>query len=110
MVFGLIVGLLGPTIDYPMPSYSDKIEHALSFFILTCWFSGIYKRQAFPWLALALIIFAAATEYLQLALAQGRFGDVQDFMADVAGIGIGLIFALAGLDRWCAWIEARILR
>ena len=43
-------------------------------------------------------------------MSRGRVGDPVDFLADAAGIGVALLVALAGGDRWCEFAESLLPR
>lgn len=84
---------------------SDKTEHLLAFAMLAFWFGSIVVRRDLLWLALALLAFGALIEVAQGLMRLGRQADVNDVVADGAGILIGLALALTPLGRWARWLE-----
>ena len=96
-VFALLLGIslamfLTPGDDVPEGGPNDKVVHALIFVALAV--AGRWARV--PWLALGigLAAYAAVTEILQATLPIHRDGNVPDWLADAAGIGVGLLLAL----------------
>jgi len=86
----------------------DKIMHGLTFLGLTLWFAGAYEPRRYLWLAAALLGFGAGIEFFQAGLTH-RSAELMDWLADGLGIAAGLAMALAGLSRWCYWIESSVL-
>ena len=102
----LVLGIYWPVIFWlthiPVPDVarqsgmSDKTMHVLAYFALTflVWFAvSPYQKAGWGnlkvWIVLATVIgYAAIDEYLQGYV--GRSVDVQDFIADVFGIVLGL--------------------
>ncbi len=70
--------------------YLDKIQHALIFFILTVSGCLAFKQKIWA-VILGLAIFGAIIEVLQATLTTTRTGDFYDWLADIAGILIGLM-------------------
>jgi hypothetical protein len=99
-VFALLLGIslvmfLTPRDDVPQGGPNDKVTHALIFVVLTV--AGRWARVPWPALGLGLAAYAAVTEILQATLPIHRDGNVPDFLADVVGIGVGLLLSLAAL-------------
>ena len=70
--------------------YLDKIQHALIFLILSI--SGYLAFKQKMWaITLGLTIFGAIIEVLQATLTVTRTGDVYDWLADIAGLLIGIM-------------------
>jgi len=90
--------------------YVDKWLHGITFVFLAIWFSGQYRPRAYWRIALGLLAFGVLTEACQ-RLVTYRSADWFDLVADAAGIGTGLIIALAGAGGWSlrveAWLQAR---
>ena len=86
----------------------DKFAHVLGFFGLTLWFTGIYRRQHYAWLGIAMLVFGGVTELLQESLSRSRSGDVMDLLADAIGIALAIATALLGGERWCELVERRL--
>jgi VanZ family protein len=74
----------------------DKIEHLLAFFVLT-----VLARMGWPqrgWLTSAVLLgYGIGIELVQGSASFGRTASAADVIADLIGIGLGLIFA--GLFR-----------
>lgn len=70
----------------------DKIEHLLAFFVLT-----VLSRMGWPqrgWLMSALLVaYGIGIELAQGATTLGRTASAADVVADLFGIGLGLVFA-----------------
>ena len=70
--------------------YLDKIQHALVFLILSISGHLAFKQKMWA-ITLGLTIFGAIIEVLQTTLTITRTGDIYDWLADIAGILIGLM-------------------
>ena len=88
----------------------DKWAHFVAFVVLTVWFSGLYRRRSYWRIAAGLATFGLLIEICQ-RLVGYRSADGYDFAADVAGIALGLVIALAGVGGWGlrieSWLDAR---
>jgi VanZ family protein len=82
----------------------DKLLHAVTYFVLACWFGGIYRSGRYGTLAVGLLLLGAAIELLQRAGGE-RMGEWLDLAANAVGITMGLGLAHLGLGGWCGWIE-----
>ncbi|MCH6573521.1 MAG: VanZ family protein [Proteobacteria bacterium] len=100
MVMSVLPGL--PTFTV---LYSDKIFHAITYFVLMIWFSGIYLPSRYWSIALALL--GVALEFFQ-TLFPDRFFDSWDIAANVTGVAIAWLVAVKGMGNWCQLIERRI--
>ncbi len=89
---------------------ADKWAHVLSFFVLTVWFAGQYRRGSYWRLALGLLAFGALIEVCQAAVGY-RSAEWLDLGADAVGILAGLGIAWLGMGGWCQrvelWLAAR---
>ena len=99
-VFALLLGIslamfLTPGDDVPQGGPDDKVVHALIFVVLAV--AGRWAQA--PWVALGigLAAYAAVTEILQATLPINRDGNVPDFLADLVGIGVGLLLSLIAM-------------
>lgn len=92
-----------------LPGVSDKVEHFVTFTLLSFWFSSILVRRDFFWMALVLLAFGVLIEVAQEMMRRGREGEVLDVAADAGGIIVGLLLALTPLGRWAGWIERLLL-
>ena len=69
----------------------DKVQHVTIFLALT-----LIGAFAFPrikiYIVAGLIVYGASTELLQGALTLTRLSSINDWLADVVGVCIGLVF------------------
>ncbi len=86
---------------------NDKSAHFFAFVALMGWFSGVFRSNWFPLLALLLVGFGVGIELLQGQLGH-RTAEVADALFDFSGILVAWIIAAAGLDGWAEFIEARL--
>jgi VanZ family protein len=99
-----------PNTELPDLKVSDKIEHLLAYVALGFCFASVVVRRDWGWLVLSLLAFGALIEVAQGMMSLGRSADVRDFVADGAGIAIGLLLALTPLGRWARWLESLFFR
>lgn len=110
-----LLGAVAPVDDSSMlffslfPYLSDQSMHAFAFFALTIWFAGAYETRSYLPLAAALLAFGGGIELIQSGLTH-RSAEMMDLLADGLGVTAGFAVALAGLGRWCQWVESRLLR
>jgi VanZ like family len=114
MLAGVLAMTLMPVVLLDMrmrqlASY-DKLAHGLAFLILAVWFSGQYARRSYLNVALGLLAFGAFIEICQY-FTRYRSADWMDLLADLVGIVIGLMIAVAGAGGWSLraerWLLAR---
>ena len=86
----------------------DKWAHVAAFAFLAVWFAGQYRRAAYWRIAVGLVGFGVLIEICQRAVGY-RSAEWLDIGADVAGIVIGLLIALAGAGGWSQRFENRYL-
>jgi VanZ family protein len=84
--------------------HADKWLHAIAFFGLTLWFSGLVARDAWWRMALGLLLFGLVIEGCQL-LVSYRIADWVDVGANTLGILLGMAIAAAGLGGWGLRLE-----
>ena len=92
IAFGLVMLFgLGITVGDVVPneSLNDKVEHVVAFFVLALglllfWVLAVLRA------GVVLAVYGIAIELLQLKMPD-RHGSVMDFMADIAGMAIGLV-------------------
>ena len=118
LLFAVLAGAVMPAIWIWPPHVArdvwfggaDKWTHAISFAFLAVWFSGQYRTGSYWRIALGLLAFGLLIELVQRSLSH-RTAEWYDVLADVVGIGIGLLVALAGLGGWSQrfeqWLESR---
>jgi len=85
---------------------ADKWLHGITFGILAIWFAGQYRPQSYWRIGIGLIAFGVLIEACQ-RLVTYRSAEWFDIVADVAGITVGLVVAMAGLGGWSLWFEKR---
>jgi VanZ family protein len=84
-----------PQRDLPKPGASDKIEHALAYFVLAILGAFAFReRRSLLHLFIFLCAMGGAIELLQ-AFSPGRSPDPIDAIADGAGAAAGVLAALA---------------
>jgi VanZ family protein len=90
---------------------SDKWLHGITFTALALWFSGQYARHSYWRLITGLIAFGLLIEVTQRMVSY-RTAELTDLLADLLGIGLGMVIALAGTGGWCmrfeGWLQNRI--
>ncbi len=82
-----------PAPSLPGVGLWDKLQHALAYLALA--FTGAIAfpdRRRHGWLCLGLLVLGASLEGLQ-SLIPGRFGSVEDMLANAVGVGLGLALA-----------------
>jgi VanZ family protein len=89
----------------PLFELNDKFMHMFGYVVLMLWFSGIYPRDRYRWIALALFMMGIGIEVLQEWMSVGRSADVFDVVADTLGIAIGYIAAVRWLGGWVQRLE-----
>ena len=72
----------------------DKLIHLSMYFIMSIMWMRLqsFSDKFFPWKNLLIVFFiASSTEFLQGVLPVGRYSDWADFIANSAGILLGII-------------------
>jgi VanZ family protein len=110
LVLAVIYTSLAPVGDMPSVSINDKLQHAIAYAITTIWFGGLLTRRHYWQLAASLLALGAAIEVAQGVMALGRTADVVDWLANAAGVTVGIGACLAGLGQWISWIERLVRR
>ena len=106
----VIAGSLAPTLPYTPPGQFDKLQHFGVYLLLTLWFTGLYPRARYGWVAVALVGLGLAMELLQQGMHLGRFAEALDMTANGAGVGLGVALALLGTGGWARRVEAWVRR
>jgi VanZ family protein len=89
-----------PQRDLPKVGVSDKLEHALSYFVLAILGSfGFREPRGLLYLFVLLCAMGGAVELLQ-AFSPGRSPDVFDALANATGAAAGILVALVFGFRW----------
>lgn len=116
LLLAILLAAVLPSILLPSRFYInawfglDKWLHALVFAFLAVWFAGQYQRESYWRIALGLAAFGLLIELLQSTITY-RSAEWYDFIADLVGIALGLVIALAGMGGWSLsverWLKAR---
>jgi VanZ family protein len=85
--------------------WNDKVEHASGYVALTLWFTGLYPRSKYGWIAAGLFAMGVGIELLQGWMAMGREADPLDVAANTTGIAVGIVLALLAFGGWAQRIE-----
>ena len=104
LVAGVAVGSLIPSSSIEGVELGDKGLHALAYFVLMLWFSGLYQRQRHWMLALAIFAFGFALELAQAGTPSRSF-DLADAAANASGILLALALAWFLFEGWCRRVE-----
>ena len=89
----------------PLPIHVwDKLQHAVGYFLLVLWYTGIYPRSRDRAIGAGALAFGILIEGLQ-ALTATRSAEFGDVAAEVVGIALALGLARAGLGGWAARLE-----
>jgi len=93
-LLGVVIVCLLPGTELPKVPVSDKLEHALAFFVLSAAAVQLFRRGApLAIVALGLLALGGAIELAQALLTTTRAMEAADFLADAIGIGAGLAIA-----------------
>ncbi len=84
-----LVVLYAPSGDGPSVPFADKLVH-FAIFALVAWAGRRVGLPVVP-LVVALVAHALLSEVLQATLLDERSGDPWDVVADVVGIGVGVL-------------------
>jgi VanZ family protein len=84
---------------------SDKLMHGLTFAGLAIWFSGQYARSSYWRFVVGLLVFGALIEACQ-SMVSYRTAETGDLIADVLGIGAGILIALTATGGWSLKFES----
>ncbi|MET4699309.1 VanZ family protein [Constrictibacter sp. MBR-5] len=91
----VVVGSLTPAAEMPEIEVSDKIQHFAAYAGLAFLAKIAWRPPGFlGWPLASVVIAGPAIELLQ-SLVPGRSASVGDAVADVIGVGIGVICAVA---------------
>ncbi len=89
---------------------SDKWVHGVTFAALALWFSGQYARRSYWRLIMGLVAFGLLIEMTQRMVSY-RTAEWMDLLADLLGLAVGMVIALAGAGGWCLrfeeWLQNR---
>lgn len=109
LVLAVVYLSLAPGIGVGGPSGSDKLGHGATYLLLAGFYGAVYRPRSFAPLALALIALGGALEALQAELAY-RTADALDLIANVVGVGGGLLLAASPAGRTLEGVEKLLAR
>ena len=87
--FALVMALLPQPPRVPGDP-SDKVQHMLAFFVIALLGALAFPRLSLVRLAVALALFGAFIEIVQLVPALNRTGEVLDWVADMVAVAVAL--------------------
>lgn len=88
-------------------NWDDKVIHAVVYFFLMIWFSGLYERRHQIVVAAFVLALGFFLEMTHLRLPY-RFFEPADLAANAAGVLAGLGLSLWFLAGWCQRMESRL--
>ena len=106
----LYLSLAPLNVPADLPTNFDKVEHAAAYVLLVVWFTGLVARPRYWRVVVALVVFGLMIEFLQAAMPFGRQGDPWDVLANITGIGVGLVIAATATGGWAQKVEAWLNR
>lgn len=106
-VVAVIVASIYPVTAALNVSWDDKAIHAVVYFLLMIWFSGLYERRHQIVVAAFVLALGFFLEMTQLRLPY-RFFEPMDLAANAAGVLAGLGLSLWFLAGWCQRMESRL--
>lgn len=109
LVLAVVYLSLTPAIEVGGPPGSDKLGHAAAYMLLAGFYGSVYRPRSFPSLALALIGLGGALEALQTGLPY-RTADPLDLIANVVGVGAGLLLAVSPAGQTLEGAEKLLAR
>lgn len=98
LALAMAVATLTPVAPGPGLPGSDKAHHLLGFAVLALPVA-VVRPRAMLWLAPVLAAYGGAIELVQPAVGRGR--ELADWLADLAGIGLGTLVGL--VTRRVGW-------
>jgi|TARA_B110000967_G_C18759674_1_gene497131 VanZ family protein len=99
LIYTLLIVIISlvPIPNLSLPEFKllelDKLIHLSIYFIMSIMWMRLqsFSDKFFPWKNLLIVFFiASSTEFLQGALPVGRYSDWADFIANSAGILLGI--------------------
>ncbi len=89
-------------------TFSDKLQHLVSYGVLGVYFGGVVKHRAFLSVLLMLLAMSVGLEFLQEAGGQRQF-DLVDMVFNAVGLALGGVLCRFGLGGWCRVVERWVL-
>lgn len=96
-------------IDQPnLPS--DYTLHLVGYGLMMGWWGQLFHRQSLPLVAIFVALFGVLMEVFQTWLTSYRAYDVNDMLANVAGIAIAVVLLCTPLHRSLLTVERLLKR
>ena len=109
VMFSVTVSLNDGGLPVVSDNINDKLVHMTGYGGLMFWFAQIYFQNKSRLIAAALLItMGVVLEFIQGATGIRVF-EVADMVANTAGVFVGGLLALMGLDKILLWFERRII-
>lgn len=89
-----------PTIPITF-SWSDKLFHAVTYFILMGYIGNLVQRRWLLLTAFLVMVFSGVIEVVQPFT--GRHFDLYDMLANIVGCLLALVLLYAGAYQWLRW-------
>jgi VanZ family protein len=106
LVGAIIYSSLTPDLALPTPDGFDKVEHFTAYCALAVWFTGLYPRARYWQVVSGLLALGLGVEVAQGVMQLGRSAELLDMAANAAGVGVGLLLALASTGGWARRVES----
>jgi VanZ family protein len=106
----VVLGSLAPGMPFAPPGQLDKLQHFGAYLVLALWFTGLYPRARYGWIAAALVVLGLAMELLQQAMSFGRVGEALDMTANATGVAVGIVLATVATGGWARQVESWLSR
>jgi VanZ family protein len=107
-VIGVIVASVYPNALAAVNlTWGDKAIHAVTYFLMMIWFSGLYPRKHQGIVAVFVLALGFVLEMIQWRLPY-RFFEPADLLANAAGVLAGLCLSVWLLAGWCQRLEGRL--
>ena len=103
----IVLSLIPMPILAHAPAGADKVEHAVTYFVLMLWYGQLCAdRRALVLRALGLVALGTAIEVLQ-GFTKYRSAEWLDLAADVFGVSLGYALSLGRAGLWLARVDRR---
>jgi hypothetical protein len=110
LLTGVIVMTLMPgdmTVDL---GKGDKLAHGTTYLVLAVWFTGVCRRESWPWVATGLLLLGFVLELAQFEMHMQRVADPSDMAANAVGVATGMLIAFLGAASWAQRLETWLAR
>lgn len=110
LVVLVVLGSLAPGLPFAPPGQLDKLQHFGVYLVLALWFTGLFPRARYIWVAAALVALGLALELLQQVMSLGRVGEALDMTANATGVAVGIVLATMATGGWARQVESWLSR